>query len=71
MSLENLDPEIVIHRITGDGPKRSSDRSFVGIKKTEVLNLLHHQMKEQNSYQGKSLKVPDCERAEGTDMLRI
>ena len=32
--LENLDPEIVIHRITGDGPKRSSDRSFVGIKKT-------------------------------------
>ena len=32
--LENLDPEIVIHRITGERAKRSSDRSFVGIEKT-------------------------------------
>ena len=69
--LENLDPEIVIHRITGDGPKDLLIAPLWASRKREVLNLLHHQMKEQNSYQGKRLKVPDCERAEGTDMLRM
>lgn len=69
--LENLDPEIVIHRITGDGPKDLLIAPLWASRKREVLNLLHHQMKEQDSYQGKSLKVPDCERAEGTDMLRM
>lgn len=69
--LENLDPEIVIHRIPGDGPKDLLIAPLWASRKREVLNLLHHQMKEQNSYQGKSLKVPDCERAEGTDMLRM
>ena len=69
--LENLDPEIVIHRITGDGPNDLLIAPLWASRKREVLNLLHHQMKEQNSYQGKSLKVPDCERAEGTDMLRM
>lgn len=69
--LENLDPEIVIHRITGDGPKDLLIAPLWASRKREVLNLLYHQMKEQNSYQGKSLKVPDCERAEGTDMLRM
>ena len=69
--LENLDPEIVIHRITGDGPKDLLIAPLWASRKREVLNLLHHQMKEQNSYQGKSLKVPDCESAEGTDMLRM
>lgn len=69
--LENLDPEIVIHRITGDGPKDLLIAPLWASRKREVLNLLHHQMKEQNSYQGKSLKVSDCERTEGTDMFRM
>ena len=51
--LENLDPEIVIHRITGDGPKDLLIAPLWASRKREVLNLLHHQMKEQNSYQGK------------------
>lgn len=67
----NLDPEIVIHRITGDGPKDLLIAPLWASRKREVLNLLHHQMKEQNSYQGKSLKVSDCERTEGTDMFRM
>lgn len=58
--LENLDPEIVIHRITGDGPKDLLIAPLWASRKREVLNLLHHQMKEQNSYQGKNLKVPAC-----------
>ena len=69
--LENLDPEIVIHRITVDGPKDLLIAPLWASRKREVLNLLHHQMKEQNSYQGKSLKVSDCERTEGTDMFRM
>lgn len=58
--LENLDPEIVIHRITGDGPKDLLIAPLWASRKREVLNLLHHQMKEQNSYQGKNLKVSAC-----------
>lgn len=58
--LENLDPEIVIHRITGDGPKDLLIAPLWASRKREVLNLLHQQMKEQNSYQGKNLKVSAC-----------
>lgn len=58
--LENLDPEIVIHRITGDGSKDLLIAPLWASRKREVLNLLHHQMKEQNSYQGKNLKVSAC-----------
>lgn len=55
--LENLNPEIVIHRITGDGPKELLLAPLWAGRKREVLNLLHHQMKEQQSYQGKQLKT--------------
>lgn len=53
--LENLNPEIVIHRITGDGPKELLLAPLWTGRKREVLNLLHHRMKEQNSWQGKQL----------------
>ena len=51
--LEHLDPEIVIHRITGDGPKDLLIAPLWAGRKREVLNLLHHRMKVENSYQGK------------------
>lgn len=38
--LENLDPEIVIHRITGDGPKDLLIAPLWASRKREVLNLL-------------------------------
>ena len=53
--LEQLDPSIVIHRVTGDGPKDLLIAPLWASRKREVLNLLHHQMKEQGSYQGKAL----------------
>ena len=56
--LENLDPEIVIHRITGDGPKDLLLAPMWAGRKREVLNLLHHRMKEKNSWQGKSFGSP-------------
>ena len=52
--LEHLDPSIVIHRVTGDGPKDLLIAPLWASRKREVLNLLHHQMKEQGSYQGKT-----------------
>lgn len=52
--LEHLSPSIVIHRITGDGPKELLIAPLWASRKREVLNLLHHKMKEQGSYQGKA-----------------
>lgn len=51
--LECLDPGIVIHRITGDGPKDLLLAPLWASRKREVLNLLHHRMKELHAYQGK------------------
>ncbi|MDO4519272.1 MAG: TIGR01212 family radical SAM protein [Eubacteriales bacterium] len=51
--LEHLDPDIVIHRVTGDGPKNLLIAPLWASRKREVLNLLHHTMKEQQSFQGK------------------
>lgn len=52
--LENLDPEIVIHRMTGDGPEKLLLAPLWTGRKREVLNLLHHQMKVCDSWQESS-----------------
>ena len=54
--LEHLDPEIVIHRMTGDGPKELLLAPLWTGRKREVLNLLHHQMKVCDSWQGKQFR---------------
>ena len=54
--LEHLRPDIVIHRITGDGPKDLLISPLWASRKREVLNLLHHQMKENHNYQGRQAK---------------
>lgn len=51
--LEHLDPSVVIHRMTGDGPAELLIAPLWASRKREVLNLLHHQMKEKGSFQGK------------------
>ena len=51
--LEHLRPDIVIHRVTGDGPADLLIAPLWASRKREVLNLLHHTMKERGSYQGK------------------
>ena len=51
--LEHLRPDMVIHRITGDGPKDLLISPLWASMKREVLNLLHHQMKENHNYQGR------------------
>ena len=51
--LEHLSPEIVIHRLTGDGPKELLIAPLWASRKREVLNHLHHQMKVRNTWQGR------------------
>lgn len=51
--LEHLRPDMVIHRITGDGPKDLLIAPLWASRKREVLNMLHHRMKEEQNYQGR------------------
>ena len=60
--LEHLRPDIVIHRVTGDGPKDLLIAPLWASRKREVLNLLHHRMKERESFQGKAYRpVSRCQ----------
>lgn len=51
--IEHLRPDIVVHRITGDGPKDLLIAPLWSSAKRSVLNHIHHEMKSQNSWQGK------------------
>lgn len=52
--LELLPPEIVIHRLTGDGPKDKLLAPLWSLNKKLVLNTVYSQMKERDTYQGKN-----------------
>ena len=54
--LENINPEVVIHRVTGDGPKKILIAPTWSGDKKKVLNTLHKRMRELDSYQGKFCK---------------
>lgn len=51
--LELLSPDIVIHRLTGDGPKELLVAPRWSLHKRDVLNSLHQLMKQRNTYQGR------------------
>lgn len=53
--IEHLSPEIVIHRVTGDGPKNLLIAPTYSLNKRDMLNSLHKEMKDKKSYQGKKL----------------
>ena len=54
--LEHLSPEIIIHRLTGDGPKDLLLAPTWSSAKKTVLNTLHHECKIRGAYQGKQYK---------------
>ncbi len=54
--IEHLSPEVVIHRVTGDGPKSLLIAPAWSCNKREVLNSLHRLMRERNAFQGKYQK---------------
>lgn len=51
--LELLSPDIVIHRVTGDGPRDLVIAPLWSLNKRNVLNTLHKDMQQQNTYQGR------------------
>lgn len=53
--IELIPPEIVIHRITGDGPKSLLLAPLWSGNKKHVLNSIQKKLKETNSWQGKLL----------------
>jgi radical SAM superfamily enzyme len=55
--LELLPKEFVIHRITGDGPKKLLLAPLWSGDKKLVLNSIHKQMKEKNTWQGKKFRI--------------
>ncbi len=54
-SLTHLAPDIVIHRVTGDGPKDILIAPKWSCNKRDVLNSLHKLMKISGAYQGQKL----------------
>lgn len=56
--LEHLSPEIVIHRVTGDGPKKLLIAPLWSLHKRNVLNSLHKTMRERQTFQGRYYHEP-------------
>lgn len=51
--LEILPEEMIIHRITGDGPIDLMIGPMWSVNKWEVLNGIDDELKKRDSYQGK------------------
>ena len=55
--LEHLPPRIVIHRLTGDGPKNLLVAPIWSGNKRLVLNTIQQELKKRDSYQGKYIRT--------------
>lgn len=51
--IEHIPPHIVLHRITGDGPKEFLTAPLWSGNKKYVLNSIQQEFKKRNTYQGK------------------
>lgn len=56
--LEILPPEMVIHRITGDGPIDLMIGPMWSVNKWEVLNAIDAELERRDSWQGKFYDGP-------------
>ncbi len=50
--MEQIDPRVVIHRMTGDGPKSLLIAPLWSGDKKRVMNRIRQRMEERNFYQG-------------------
>ncbi len=55
--LEILPKNVIIHRITGDGPRNLLMAPMWSTNKKLVLNRIHNQMKVRDTYQGKCCRT--------------
>lgn len=51
--MERLPQDVVIHRITGDGPRKLLLAPMWSASKKTVMNRIHREMKKRDSWQGK------------------
>ena len=51
--IEHLPKDVVLHRVTGDGPKNLLIAPLWSGNKKDVLNSLHRRFKERDAYQGR------------------
>lgn len=51
-SLELLSPDIVVHRVTGDGPRQLLLAPSWSVRKRDILNTLHLTMRQSGTRQG-------------------
>lgn len=51
--LEEIPPEMIVHRITGDGPIDLMVGPMWSVNKWEVLNNIDNELARRESYQGK------------------
>lgn len=55
--IERLNPEVVVHRVTGDSPRDSLIAPLWTLKKFVVMNTLDHWFIEHNTRQGATFKA--------------
>ena len=58
--LKNLSPDIVVHRLTGDGPRDLLISPTWSIYKRDFFNSLHRHLKQTGEYQGMLLSETDA-----------
>ena len=56
--IERLDPNIILHRLTGDAPKDTLIEPKWSLKKFVVMNEIDKTLRRKNSYQGIHYKSP-------------
>ena len=56
--LELLPPEMVIHRLTGDGPRKLLIAPLWSTDKKRVLNTINKRLVERDTWQGKLFVIP-------------
>lgn len=59
--IEHLPADVVVHRITGDGPKDLLAAPLWSANKKLVLNTIHSELKKRNSWQGKYKEEHVCQ----------
>lgn len=58
LCLEHLHPDMVVHRITGDGPKKLLLAPLWSSNKKNVMNQIHHELAVRNTWQGRLYQDP-------------
>ncbi|MBR4026335.1 MAG: TIGR01212 family radical SAM protein [Lachnospiraceae bacterium] len=57
--LEYLPPNMVVHRLTGDGPRNLLIAPLWSTDKKRVLNTIRKKLKERNTFQGKNFSFSE------------